>query len=500
MLHHAVYQVKASRTPEACQESWEKQALPPNHPDIAPTLGFPLAVTTTEILTFIVEPRHQLLQTHQSQLDILHWKELAPLSRTQWHWNPDYSPFINTLAYLWHTRGKGTYVALSKKGVALFIPFINPQFQNVASASLLKQYEKARRREKREKLLPDVKQWNTVGCLLANEDPIQVRGGGWGVFLNLFREAAKKLKEPRDFFFHRYDHPQATHTGHEPNYHMTGRFDAPIPGMETFQSHLSQSQNRWYPILGNATGPLYVERPIPTADEWQLATQSYFPPDCHNGYIDALKTIVPWKDRTNQAVWRGGINQCGFNPKTNQRLALVVKGKERTDLMNVGLTGWGTRMKMEFRYRQAPKIGKTPISYLSKHYGIDKASPLTRQEQQAYKYIIDLPGNNENPGYRFAWEMLAGFCILWVGEPFGAPSGEGERRLNLWFWPQLKAWEHYVPVKWDLSDLEERIRWCQAHDEEAKQIAENARSLAEQLFQKKTLIQVVVDALQAEPL
>ena len=42
------------------------------------------------------------------------------------------------------------------------------------------------------------------------------------------------------------------------------------------------------------------------------------------------------------------------------------------------------------------------------------------------------------------------------------------------FYRDLKPFEHYVPVKEDLSDLMERITWARENDAEAKKIAENA--------------------------
>ena len=43
-------------------------------------------------------------------------------------------------------------------------------------------------------------------------------------------------------------------------------------------------------------------------------------------------------------------------------------------------------------------------------------------------------------------------------------------------------WEHYVPVKHDMSDLIEKIRWCQDNDEMAKEIAFAGRALFEKLY------------------
>jgi hypothetical protein len=45
---------------------------------------------------------------------------------------------------------------------------------------------------------------------------------------------------------------------------------------------------------------------------------------------------------------------------------------------------------------------------------------------------------------------------------------------TMWYFPLLKPYVDHVPVKADLSDLEEKIRWCRANDDACRKIAENA--------------------------
>ena len=40
------------------------------------------------------------------------------------------------------------------------------------------------------------------------------------------------------------------------------------------------------------------------------------------------------------------------------------------------------------------------------------------------------------------------------------------------FYAELQPWKHYVPVKADLSDLKARHEWAEAHQAEARAIAE----------------------------
>jgi hypothetical protein len=44
---------------------------------------------------------------------------------------------------------------------------------------------------------------------------------------------------------------------------------------------------------------------------------------------------------------------------------------------------------------------------------------------------------------------------------------------------QWVPWVHYVPVKSDMSDLVEKVKWLKENDEEAFQIAHNGNDLYE---------------------
>ncbi|KAJ3077643.1 capsule-associated protein CAP1 [Rhizoclosmatium sp. JEL0117] len=45
----------------------------------------------------------------------------------------------------------------------------------------------------------------------------------------------------------------------------------------------------------------------------------------------------------------------------------------------------------------------------------------------------------------------------------------------------LEPWVHYVPIKLDFSDLEEKLKWLMDHDDEARQISLNAQALVKKV-------------------
>jgi hypothetical protein len=61
----------------------------------------------------------------------------------------------------------------------------------------------------------------------------------------------------------------------------------------------------------------------------------------------------------------------------------------------------------------------------------------------------------------------------------------------MWYFPLLKPYHDHVPVKDDLSDLEDQIRWCRANDEKCKEIGENARKFYDKYVAKDALLDYV---------
>jgi hypothetical protein len=51
-----------------------------------------------------------------------------------------------------------------------------------------------------------------------------------------------------------------------------------------------------------------------------------------------------------------------------------------------------------------------------------------------------------------------------------------------WFSRYLIPFVHYIPIKYDLSDLQDKIMWVMQHDQEAENIAKNALEFARNIF------------------
>jgi hypothetical protein len=89
------------------------------------------------------------------------------------------------------------------------------------------------------------------------------------------------------------------------------------------------------------------------------------------------------------------------------------------------------------------------------------------------KYILIVDGNVIASAHQ--WVFGSGSVPIMITHPDN----------RYWFQQYLKPMKDYVPISYDLSDLEEKIEWLVAHDEEAKQIAENALLFAATIFSSK---------------
>ena len=55
-------------------------------------------------------------------------------------------------------------------------------------------------------------------------------------------------------------------------------------------------------------------------------------------------------------------------------------------------------------------------------------------------------------------------------------------RGRCWFQDFIEPFVHYIPIAYDLSNLEEMITWVREHDDEARDIARRALALSTEIF------------------
>lgn len=156
-------------------------------------------------------------------------------------------------------------------------------------------------------------------------------------------------------------------------------------------------------------------------------------------------TRPQWEDRIPRVYWRG---IASGNPGDNVRTQTVLR------LWNHPHANVKLLVPHQNDVRSGPLVDVTNTELY------DARQPV--QEFVNHKYNLVLDGACIASSLQ--WAFASGSVPILVTHPGN----------DWWFKRYLEPMKHYVPVAYDLSDLEERIDWLITHDEEARAIAENA--------------------------
>jgi Glycosyl transferase family 90 len=172
---------------------------------------------------------------------------------------------------------------------------------------------------------------------------------------------------------------------------------------------------------------------------------------------DITKIDISWREKDSRLVWRGGTGQNALDNSTPimtsenlhlfSRVRLCELSLEHPDLIDAKFTFFSN---------------ENNLPYLNNFSG----ERIDFEELLTYKYQMLIHGNASsfsNSGWRFFSKSVVFIPdSLWTQ----------------WYYNELKPYIHYIPVKSDLQDLVERIRWAKHNDFDSYQIARNARKFA----------------------
>jgi hypothetical protein len=175
-------------------------------------------------------------------------------------------------------------------------------------------------------------------------------------------------------------------------------------------------------------------------------------------------SIPAWENRIHKVLWRGsssGIKRY-WPPKTPDdvswlpRLEFCASAKmsKVAKHVDVGVV----------------KLVQIPDSEVIARLSASNlmAQPIDKSCFANFKAVFDIDGNG-NSWHGLFSSLLTAACVIKV---------QSEHGLVQWYYDRLKPWIHYVPVKSDLSDLEEIVSWVLDHDDQARKIGQAGREFA----------------------
>ncbi|KAJ3192376.1 F-actin-capping protein subunit alpha, partial [Entophlyctis luteolus] len=193
---------------------------------------------------------------------------------------------------------------------------------------------------------------------------------------------------------------------------------------------------------------------------------------------EQVKDVIPWAEKHNALFWRG--SSTGGSYRTDSPWTTF----HRTRLME-----WESQRRLKYPQSVFDASKEDPLNDPSSPVPVDVAFNAYVQTDDATRRILEImyplkPGVWNSRAMQFKYLLVvdgnswsgriqtyleSNSVVLWSG------------LFVDWYLTSLKPWVHYVPVKLDFSDLDERLEWLRNHDDEAQQISKNARLLMGQM-------------------
>ncbi|XP_044044177.1 protein O-glucosyltransferase 1 [Siniperca chuatsi] len=141
----------------------------------------------------------------------------------------------------------------------------------------------------------------------------------------------------------------------------------------------------------------------------------------------------PWKKKDSRGFFRGSRTSPERDP-------LILLSREAAELVDAEYT------KNQAWKSERDTLGRPPA----------KEIPLV--DHCKYKYLFNFRGVAAS--FRFKHLFLCGSLVFHVGDEW-----------QEFFYPELKPWVHYIPVKQDLSDVRALLQFVKENDAIAQEIA-----------------------------
>lgn len=177
--------------------------------------------------------------------------------------------------------------------------------------------------------------------------------------------------------------------------------------------------------------------------------------------------------------------QIGDYEETVQQISMIGQLRPMTDLM-----GWRGAMTHPNRHHLLRFTDKSKYDIEEIQWDRSDPGKLTCTNYvslidtvKKWRYLIDVEGNGFSARVK---PFLFSKRVLFLQD----------RPYKEWYYPDLKPWVHYVPVKWDLSDLDENLDKIRNDTQLEDEIRFNAHEFAQNNLRREHALKRWNDLIQ----
>lgn len=374
----------------------------------------------------------------------------------------------NTLNYMFDYMRNGIFVRIRNRKVTL-IPFFNKNFKAEWGTKILKQLQDKEhitfdeyKSNKKEVLgyienTVDPERWWLNGNLIDNVESKELwsESNMQNIYNTLTRLCMDRDIPDIDFFINKRDHPYLDKKLTTPYKFVTPDITKEhVDDVTDFKSEdypdggTPREEISLAPICSFFVSGNNADFPLITGDDWNTVTSDIEVPD--------------WKERKPVCFFRGNATGGGVDIDTNQRLRAAYMFNEK-DNFDVGIVSYNIRDK---KYKDT-----IPMAFISKETMdmIPLKPRVEYKDQVTYRYHLYIDGHCA--AGRLSFLMSIGAVIFWVKSLKTTPGN------TIWYVPLLEEDKHYISIKEDLSDLEEKMTKMLKRPKRSKEMSESVKNI-----------------------
>ncbi|CAK8988822.1 unnamed protein product [Durusdinium trenchii] len=161
---------------------------------------------------------------------------------------------------------------------------------------------------------------------------------------------------------------------------------------------------------------------------------------------------VPWESKVSKLFWRGSDTHC-LRPHSCQGASCECGNftENWMDYPRARLVLWSMLMPQKVDAKFTKDVVHQALRPRFEEHRLLVEEIVPPEKHVDYKFLMYLDGVSLSD--RLFWVLLTESVLF-----------KADSKLQVWLDGSLKAWEHYVPVAEDLTDLLERLQWAEAQD------------------------------------